>query len=154
MWPYKTYAALLQVCHRIISRQAIRIAREATYIERREGLSSFRQFPPAYLRFFDLVNCDDNDRKTWQIKESVRRHMRFDLHNLMNPLPPQRDFDVIFCRNALIYMDQEPQKIIVRALHQALQHGGCLVLSLVDTMAVPNLYHENRQNKCVLYEKR
>jgi chemotaxis protein methyltransferase CheR len=144
----------LEVLGTDISRQAIRIAREATYIERREGLSSFRQFPPAYLRFFDLVNCDDNDRKTWQIKESVRRHMRFDLHNLMNPLPPQRDFDVIFCRNALIYMDQEPQKIIVRALHQALQHGGCLVLSLVDTMAVPNLYHENRQNKCVLYEKR
>ncbi|MBK8103272.1 MAG: methyltransferase domain-containing protein [Cellvibrionales bacterium] len=143
----------LEVLGTDISRQAIRIAREATYTQRQEGLSSFRQFPPAYLRFFDLISSDDSDRKTWQIKDSVRRHVHFDLHNLMNPLPPQREFDVIFCRNALIYMDHEPQKIIVRALHQALQHGGCLMLSLVDTMAVPNLYHENRQNKCVIYEK-
>lgn len=136
-----------------ISRQAIRIAREATYTQRREGLSSFRQFPPAYLRFFDLVSDDGNHRKIWRIKDSVRRHVHFDLHNLMNPLPPQREFDVIFCRNALIYMDNEPQKVIVRALHQALQPGGCLMLSLVDTMAAPHLYRENRQNKCVIYEK-
>lgn len=136
-----------------ISRQAVRIARDATYTQRREGLSSFRQFPPAYLRFFDLVSDDGNDRKTWRIKDSVRRHVQFDLHNLMNPLPPQREFDVIFCRNALIYMDNEPQKSIVRTLHHALQPGGCLMLSLVDTMAAPQLYRENRQNKCVIYEK-
>lgn len=136
-----------------ISRQAVRIARDATYTQRREGLSSFRQFPLAYLRFFDLVSSEGDDRKTWRIKDSVRRYVHFDLHNLMNPLPPQREFDVIFCRNALIYMDSEPQKSIVRTLHHALQPGGCLMLSLVDTMAVPQLYRENRQNKCVIYEK-
>ncbi|MFO1347056.1 MAG: protein-glutamate O-methyltransferase CheR [Pseudomonadales bacterium] len=136
-----------------ISRQAIRIAREATYTQRREGLSSFRQFPPAYWRFFELLSDDGQERKTWRLKDSVRRHVHFDLHNLMNPLPPQREFDVIFCRNALIYMDAEPQKVIVRTLHQALQHGGSLMLSLVDTMSTPHLYRENRQNKCVIYEK-
>jgi len=136
-----------------ISRQAIRIAREATYTQRREGLSSFRQFPLAYLRFFELLSDDGQERKTWRLKDSVRRHVHFDLHNLMNPMPPQREFDVIFCRNALIYMDAEPQKVIVRALHQALQHGGSLMLSLVDTMSTPHLYRENRQNKCVIYEK-
>lgn len=143
----------LEILGTDISRQAIRIAREATYTQRREGLSSFRQFPPAYLRFFELLSDDGQERKTWRLKDSVRRHVHFDLHNLMNPMPPQREFDVIFCRNALIYMDAEPQKVIVRALHQALQHGGSLMLSLVDTMSAPHLYRENRQNKCVIYEK-
>ncbi len=143
----------LEILGSDISRQAIRIARKGTYTQRQEGLTSFRQFPQAYLRFFDLVHDDDNRRKTWQIKESVRRYVQFDLHNLMNATPPHRDFDIVFCRNALIYMDSEPQKIIIRSLHHALQLGGSLMLSLVDTMTVPHLFHENRQNKCVIYEK-
>ncbi len=143
----------LEVLGTDISRQAIRIARDGTYTQRKEGLTSFRQFPPAYMRFFDLMSDDKKDRTTWRIKDSVRRFVQFDLHNLMNPTLPQREFDVIFCRNALIYMDTEPQKTIIRTLHHALQHQGSLMLSLVDTMAVPNLFHENRQNKCVIYEK-
>ncbi|MCC7516281.1 MAG: protein-glutamate O-methyltransferase CheR [Pseudomonadales bacterium] len=144
----------LEVLGTDISRQAIRIARDATYTQRQEGLSSFRQFPSEYLRFFEHLS--DNkalDRQTWRIKDSVRQHVRFDLYNLMNSPPPQLSIDVIFCRNVLIYMDMESQKTIMRSLYQALQRGGCLMLSLVDSMTVPNLFHENRQRRCVIYEK-
>lgn len=137
-----------------ISRQAVRIAKDAMYSSRTEGLSSFRQFPKEYLRFFDeTVANPDSDRKNYRIKPSITRHTRFDLFNLMSPVPPQRDVDVIFCRNVMIYMDAESQKSIIRLLHQALQPGGYLILSLVDSIAAPDLFHENRQNKCVIYEK-
>lgn len=144
----------LEVLGTDISRQAVRIARDAMYSSRSEGLSSFRQFPKEYLRFFDEAETDpDSGRKNYRIKPSITRHTRFDLFNLMSPAPPQRDIDVIFCRNVLIYMDVESQKSIIRLLHQALQPGGCLMLSLVDSIAAPDLFHENRQNKCVIYEK-
>lgn len=144
----------LEVLGTDISRQAVRIARDAMYSSRTEGLSSFRQFPQEYLRFFDETGAEpDSGRKNYRIKASIARHTRFDLFNLMSPLPPQRDIDVIFCRNVLIYMDIESQKSIIRLLHQALHPGGCLMLSLVDSIASPDLFQENRQNKCVIYEK-
>jgi chemotaxis protein methyltransferase CheR len=137
-----------------ISRQAVRIAKDALYSSRSEGLSSFRQFPQEYMRFFDAAESKPGSGRTsYRIKPSITRYTRFDLFNLMTPVPPQRDVDVIFCRNVLIYMDMESQKTIIRSLHQALRSGGCLMLSLVDTMVTPNLFHENRQNRCVIYEK-
>ena len=133
----------------------VRIAREALYTSRAEGLSSFRQFPQEYLRFFDeTTGRSGTGRKSYQIKPAVTKYTRFELYNLMSPLLPLRDPDVIFCRNVLIYMDGESQKKIVRSLHQALPIGGCLFLSLVDSMTVPGLFHENRQNRCVIHEKR
>lgn len=137
-----------------ISRQAVRIARDAIYTSRTEGLSSFRQFPAEYLRFFDETETRPGiDRRSYKIKPTLSRHTRFELYNLMSSTPPQRDVDVIFCRNVLIYMDAESQKTIIRSLYNALQAGGCLMLSLVDSMVVPDLFRENRQNRCVIYEK-
>lgn len=144
----------LEVLGTDISRQAVRIAKDAMYGSRTEGLSSFRQFPQEYMRFFDAADSKpSSDRKNYRIKPSVTRHTRFDLFNLMSAIPPQRDIDIIFCRNVLIYMDSESQKLIIRSLNQAMQSGGSLMLSLVDSMVVPDLFRENRQNRCVIYEK-
>lgn len=144
----------LEVFGTDISRQAVRIAKDAMYSSRAEGLSSFRQFPPEYLRFFDDAESrPGSDRKNYRVKPSVAAYTQFGLFNLMSPALPYRDVDIIFCRNVLIYMDMESQKFIIRSLGQALQSGGCLMLSLVDSMAAPNLFIENRQNRCVIYEK-
>ena len=144
----------LEVLGTDISRQAVRIAKDAMYSSRTEGLSSFRQFPQEYMRFFDAADSKPgSDKKNYRIKPSITRHTRFDLFNLMSAIPPQRDVDVIFCRNVLIYMDSESQKLIIRSLNQAMLSGGSLMLSLVDSMVVPDLFRENRQNRCVIYEK-
>ena len=144
----------LEVLGTDISRQAVRIAKDAMYSSRTEGLSSFRQFPQEYMRFFDETDSKPGgDRKNYRIKPSVTRHTRFDLFNLMSAIPPQREIDIIFCRNVLIYMDSESQNLIIRSLNQAMQSGGSLMLSLVDSMVVPDLFRENRQNRCVIYEK-
>jgi chemotaxis protein methyltransferase CheR len=137
-----------------ISRQAVRIAKEAIYSSKEEGLSSFRQFPQEYMRFFEKNDAPPTSgRKIYTVKKSVTNHTHFDLFNLMSTPPYQREVDVIFCRNVLIYMDAESQKTIIRSLHQALQPGGSLILSLVDSISLPTLFRENRQNRCVIYEK-
>lgn len=139
-----------------ISRQAVRIAKDARYTARQDGLSSFRQFPDEFLCFLDDVTSaapHHGDRKTYSVKPALTRYVRFTQFNLMNPQPPVAGADVIFCRNVLIYMDAESQKRIIRSLHQALHTGGSLMLSLVDAMTVPQLFRENRQTRCVIYEK-
>jgi chemotaxis protein methyltransferase CheR len=149
-----------------ISRQAIQVAHTARYTYRQEGLSSFRQFPDDYWRFFDELEEQNakgatafnetpaaKGQKHYQVKDAVVRHTHFELFNLMSPRLPLQQADIIFCRNVLIYMDVESQKKILQSMHQALQPGGSLILSLVDAMVVPDLFQENRLEKCVVYEK-
>lgn len=135
-----------------ISRHAIQTAQAACYAYRQEGLSSFRQFPDAYWRFLDEQEATGS-QKNFQVKDAVRRYTRFELFNLMASQLPVQQADIIFCRNVLIYMDVESQKKILQSMYRALASGGSLFLSLVDTMAMPDLFHENRLEKCVVYDR-
>jgi len=64
----------------------------------------------------------------WQLSEPVRRMARFqtiDLRKSMRTLGP---FDMVFCRNVMIYFDNETKQNILRELHSTLFRGGWLLL--------------------------
>ena len=64
----------------------------------------------------------------WQLNEPVRRMAHFqtiDLRNSMRTLGP---FDLVFCRNVMIYFDNETKRKIMTALHSTLFRGGWLLL--------------------------
>ncbi len=64
----------------------------------------------------------------WELSESVRRMARFqtiDLRKSMRTLGP---FDMVFCRNVMIYFDSETKRNIMRELHSTLFRGGWLLL--------------------------
>ncbi|MFY9855429.1 MAG: protein-glutamate O-methyltransferase CheR [Terracidiphilus sp.] len=64
----------------------------------------------------------------WQLSESVRRMARFqtiDLRKSMRTLGP---FDLVFCRNVMIYFDNETKRNIMKELHSTLFRGGWLLL--------------------------
>ncbi len=65
-----------------------------------------------------------------KVKESLSRKVRFDRHNLMAnqyPFKPE-EFDVVFCRNVLIYFNQSDQNAILKKLFRTLKTGGTLYL--------------------------
>jgi chemotaxis protein methyltransferase CheR len=56
--------------------------------------------------------------------------------NLMDKTNPfQEKYDIIFCRNALIYFDRENQKDIIRKLTYHLSKNGYLFIGHSETMA-------------------
>ncbi|MGA3009813.1 MAG: protein-glutamate O-methyltransferase CheR [Terracidiphilus sp.] len=64
----------------------------------------------------------------WQLCESVRRMAHFqtiDLRKSMRTLGP---FDMVFCRNVMIYFDNETKRNIMKELHGTLFRGGWLLL--------------------------
>jgi len=68
----------------------------------------------------------------WQLKDEVRRmaHFRpFDLRSGMRSLGP---FDVVFCRNVLIYFDMVTKKRILEEIHGSLFRGGCLIVGTTE----------------------
>lgn len=63
--------------------------------------------PEKYLsRFFDHKN------NGYQAKDELMKMIRFDYHNLKND-SGQRNVDILFCRNVLIYFDEAAQKAVI-----------------------------------------
>jgi chemotaxis protein methyltransferase CheR len=68
----------------------------------------------------------------WQLKDEVRQMARFrpfDLRSGMRSLGP---FDVVFCRNVLIYFDMATKKRILEEIHGSLFRGGCLIVGTTE----------------------
>jgi chemotaxis protein methyltransferase CheR len=143
----------LEVLGTDISRQAIRVAQAAAY--RTEALASFRQFPASYLRFFDDVPAAGPGQPAWRhVRESLHRHVRFDLFNLVSTDPPRRQQDLVLCRNVLIYIDTQVHDRVQRMLASALQPGGHLMLGVVDCLQARDLFNERWLSRCVIHERK
>ena len=71
------------------------------------------------------------------VNERMRRLVRFAPHNLAHdPIPPlgEGPFDLILCRNVLIYFDGETVERAIDGLERALRPGGMLILGSADTL--------------------
>lgn len=69
----------------------------------------------------------------WQLDELVRRLVRFELIDLRKSMRTLGPFDLVFCRNVMIYFDAETKKKIMRELHSTLFRGGWLLLGGAET---------------------
>ena len=66
----------------------------------------------------------------------LRSTVRFARLNLMEaPYPVEREMDIIFCRNILIYFDKETQEAVLQHLTEHLRPGGFLFLGHSETVA-------------------
>ena len=60
------------------------------------------------IRWFE--ECDDG----WRAVEALRRTVRFQVHNLLEPPPHPGEFDIVLCRNVLLYLNAEKKRAGVR----------------------------------------
>jgi chemotaxis protein methyltransferase CheR len=69
------------------------------------------------------------------VRPELRAMVRYAQLNLQSPVwPAQERFDVIFCRNVVIYFDRPMQERLFLLFSQALAPGGYLVLGKVETL--------------------
>jgi chemotaxis methyl-accepting protein methylase len=100
-------------------------ARRATY-----GLWSRRPSGPLLHPLFHEVSPE-----RVSVNEEVRKLTTFQEHNLLQPAPGQ--FDLIFCRNVLVYFSPEAVKTAVGHLARALSPGGALIFGSMDVGEAP-----------------
>ncbi|WP_419728554.1 CheR family methyltransferase [Lichenicola sp.] len=90
---------------------------------------------PALLRQRYIMRSRDRDAGLVRIIPSLRAAVRFGRLNLMDSsYDVDRDFDVIFCRNVLIYFDRNDQAAVLGRLCSHLRPGGILVLGHSETV--------------------
>lgn len=114
-----------------INRDAIETASAGTYHKIRmiENERNYRE----YVTFGDLRQYYSSDVKTVTMNSDLIRHVSFQYHNLINDGIPGK-YDIIFCRNVMIYFDTIARNRLLEKFHEALNPNGYLITGFYDTM--------------------
>jgi chemotaxis protein methyltransferase CheR len=131
-----------------ISNTVLRSAREAQYDD-----YSVRYVPPHYL----LKYFDKNSKGKYTLHEKIKGLVKFARINLMDPFATGRikDIDCIFCRNVILYFDDEDKDKATQYLYRTLTNGGRLVLGRAESLGrISNLFGVLRQKRTTVYSKK
>jgi chemotaxis protein methyltransferase CheR len=74
------------------------------------------------------------NRGLWRVSEELRGVVTFNRLNLFDPWPMRGPFDVISCRNVIIYFDVPNKMKLLRGFHDKLAPGGHLMLGHSESM--------------------
>ena len=81
-----------------------------------------------------LVKYFKQQGERWQIDAAIRSRVRFRVFNLLEDPASLGAFDVIFCRNVLIYFDQPTKSAVLDRLSRVLAPDGFLFLGGAETV--------------------
>jgi chemotaxis protein methyltransferase CheR len=108
-----------------VSHRAINAARSGLYsqFEVQRGLGVTQM-----LRHFDETSSG------WQIREDARQMAHFRQHNVLGPPPGRQPFDLVLCRNVLLYFDRATRAAAFDRLASAVVPDGFLMLGAGETV--------------------
>ena len=99
----------------------------------REG--SYSQFEVQRgLGVQQMIRWFEEGANGWRAAEKLRRQVRFQVHNLLEPPPHPGKFDLILCRNVLLYLHDTTRRKAFERLAGALSPDGWLMLGAGETV--------------------
>ena len=108
-----------------ISREALDRARDGLYTQ----FEVQRGLPAAYL-----VKHFTKEGENWRISEQLRRSVTFREFNLLDPPVGFGTFDIVFCRNVLIYFDLATKISVFNRMDSVIARDGYLVLGGAESV--------------------
>lgn len=70
----------------------------------------------------------------WLVSDEIKNQVTFRLFNLMETFPFKNPFDIIFCRNVMIYFDRDVQERLVNNFYDALTKNGFLFIGHSESL--------------------
>lgn len=116
-----------------------------------DGLALARGLSPERrARFFE-----DSGKGMMKVKDTVRKNVSFRHLNLLDSYTLLGKFDIIFCRNVLIYFSPDVKAKIIRQFAQSLNSRGYLILGASESLSSLNQDFEMlRCNPGIIYRKK
>ncbi len=136
----------VQILATDLSQHVLAAARRGVY-----GPYSVRHIAPNLLRKYFT-----GSEGSYAVGPALRKFVKFSSVNLFDSshMRSFRDIDIIFCRNVLIYFDQEARRKIVTSFYDALHDAGVLVIGFSESLSgVNRLFRPIPWNKTVIYSK-
>ena len=96
----------------------------------RYSLESLKELPPSWQERYFVPIGD----KTYTVSDALRKNVIFRSFNLMDPIHFRKKFDLIFCRNVMIYFDRPTKAALVRRFYDATAPGGYLFIGHSESL--------------------
>lgn len=132
------------------SERVLKQAQSGVYsqLEVQRGLS-----PAMLAKFFEPQPGEKSTSSRFKIKSELSSSITFKRLNLLDPWNHRDRFDIIFCRNVLIYQDVENKRKVIARLSSALVPGGYLVLGGAESlMGLSNDFEMQIFGKACVYK--
>lgn len=134
-----------------VSSRALKAAEEGVYSEMNvaRGLDSFLRD-----RHF-MQQTSANGDTEWKVRPELRRGIRFLNQNLLDSFDALGTFDLILCRNVLIYQTTDSRKEIVKKIFNRLRPGGTFLLGSSESLlGISEDFETDRFERATLYRRK
>ena len=135
-YPHEMHRGLVSILGTDLCREYLKIARRGTY-----STWSFRSTSKSLKeKYFREI-----DAGRFEVRDDVRELVTFNQLNLVSDVfPPSGHFDVIFCRNVLMYFADEKVKQVLQKFNSCLKNNGYLIPAICEvfTEATPGFKKE------------
>jgi chemotaxis protein methyltransferase CheR len=81
-----------------------------------------------------MIKWFEESADGWRAVEALRKPVRFQVHNLLEPAPHPGDFDIVLCRNVLLYLSPEKKTLAFERIAGAMAEDGWLMLGAGETV--------------------
>lgn len=108
---------------------------ETAYIKEYLKNMTATEFGLDFYQFFEFK------REYYQLKDIYKERLQFKYHNLLDP-PDFGDFDMVLCRNVLIYFEKELQNKVTDYISNSLRKNGLLCLGAKESLRFIRSYPE------------
>ena len=109
-----------------ISQNALSQAQKGVYSK-----ESIEDLPEQWLKkYFKEVKGTD----MFEVSNELKSNVIYRSFNLMDPINFKIPFDVIFCRNVMIYFDQQTKDALVERFYNSTNPGGYLLIGHSETI--------------------
>lgn len=151
MWLLENWAGVdeyaIEIVGSDIDTRVLELARAGTFGKR----ALMRLTPELIGKYFDALPGE-----RWQIIPELRNSVSFTAVNLVDPDQTRRhgQFDVVFCRNVLIYFDDTSRRIAAENLYETLLPGGFICLGHTESMSrISPLFEARRFTDAIVYQR-
>jgi chemotaxis protein methyltransferase CheR len=116
------------------------------------GKRALMHLPPSVIaKYFT-----ESGPELWDIIDELRQSVRFTAVNIVDASDtrPYGKFDIIFCRNVLIYFDDTSRRIAAENLYENLAPGGYICLGHAESMSrISSLFEVCRFKDAIVYRR-
>lgn len=116
------------------------------------GARALMKLPKTIVaRYFEAITAD-----TYRIDPGLRDSIQFTKINIVDPreMAGHRNFDIVFCRNVLIYFDDASRRVAAENLFDCLRPGGFICLGHSETMSrISSLFRVCRYPDAIVYQR-
>ncbi len=124
-----------------ISRNALLTAKNGVFSEQ-----SLKELPKDWIQKY-FVRLENG---TYKVTDNIRNNVIFKYHNLIEPIEYKKKFDLILCRNVMIYFDEATKENLIDRFYDVTEDGGYLYIGHAEmipkhtkyTLVAPAIYRK------------